>query len=150
MSNNKNISNQIWLVIAGILAFIAVIYWLNTGVVAPQDKIVSNIELGEVANKDYLITVFYFPSKKLQASALTYYFKQHGYHVDMKKASTVPALTGSKNSPSHIFFNRSEVGKAMKIKSLIEEVIGSSVNAYRFHEEQKNPSMMMVFTEFES
>lgn len=61
----------------------------------------------------------------------------------MLPATSEPALKGSINSPSHIFFNRSEIDKTMNLKT----VIGKSVNAYRFHEEQTNPSMMMVFTE---
>jgi hypothetical protein len=65
----------------------------------------------------------------------------------MQTASTIPALKGSKNSPSHIFYNHGQFDTAMKIKRLIEDVIGYPVNAYQFQEPQTDPSMMMVFTE---
>lgn len=150
MSDKKTDSKAIWLIVVSLISLIGVIVALNSASLFKSETQVSKVNLGDQANKAYKITVYYFPPKKDAAKALTFFFKEHGYNVDMQLAMSVDALKGSENSPSHIFFNRSEMDKAMKIKKLIEEVIGYPVNAYRFHEEQADPSMMMVFTEFET
>ncbi|MFT5708138.1 MAG: hypothetical protein ACI9ES_002440 [Oceanospirillaceae bacterium] len=149
MNKEKESSNQFWVVIICLVFLILVIFSVNKSLFFPEKEVASNIVLGEKSNQAYKITVYYFPAKKSEAKALTFFFKEHGYNVDMQIAATIPALKGSKNSPSHIFFNHGDLDKAMKIKSLIEQVIGHSVNAYQFHEPQTNPSMMMVFTEKE-
>lgn len=150
MSEKKSDSKSVWVIVVSLVAVIGIIVALNADMLFKEEQLETKVELGEQANRDYKITVYYFPTKKDAAQALTYYFKEHGYNVDMQLAQSVEALKGSEKSPSHIFFNRSEIDKAMKIKKLIEEVIGYPVNSYRFHEEQQDPSMMMVFTEYET
>ena len=150
MGDKRTDSKAIWLIIVSLVALVGVIVTLNSGSLFKEESKASKVSLGDQANQAYKITVYYFPPKKDAAKALTFFFKEHGYNVDMQLAMSVDALKGSEKSPSHIFFNRSEMDKAMKIKKLIEEVIGYPVNAYRFHEEQTDPSMMMVFTEYEA
>lgn len=145
----SNQSKSIWVIFIG-LAFIV---WVMISMLDKpeyKDQSSSRVVLGEAANKNYFISVYYFPNRKSEAQALSYFFKEHGYSVNLQTAASEPALKGSRNSPSHIFFNRGELSKAMQIKSLIEGVIGYPVNAYRFHNEQTDPSMMMVFTDGES
>ncbi|NQZ30036.1 MAG: hypothetical protein HRU06_02130 [Oceanospirillaceae bacterium] len=146
MSSTSGKSKPIWIVIGALLVIVLVFFLLNKQQFIDSDVSGAQIQLGDKSNSNFQIVVYYFPEKESEAQALTYYFKEHGYNISMQPAANEPALTGSKKSPSHIFFNRSEIDKAMKIKSLIEDVIGKSVNAYRFHEEQTDPSMMMVFT----
>ncbi len=153
MSDKKKDSKAIWLIMVSLISLIGVIVALNSASLfkqEQQEERATRVNIGDKANQAYTITVYYFPPKKAAAKALTFFFKEHGYNVDMQLATTVDALKGSEKSPSHIFFNRSEMERAMKIKKLIEEVIGYPVNAYRFHEEQTDPSMMMVFTEYEA
>ncbi|MEH6443921.1 MAG: hypothetical protein V7784_08485 [Oceanospirillaceae bacterium] len=147
MNVKKESSSQFWVAIIGLVVLILVIFSVNKSLLFPEKEVASSVVLGDKTNQAYKISVYYFPAKKSEAQALTFFFKEHGYNVDMQTAATIPALEGSKNSPSHIFFNHGDLDKAMKIKSLIEEVIGHPVNAYQFHEPQINPSMMMVFTE---
>ena len=99
------------------------------------------------SNQEYQMTVYYFPSSKNAAAALTFYFTEHGYPVDMQPAAKIPALNGSRITPSHIFYHHEDFSKAMEIKQLIEKVLGYPVNAYRFREYLSDDSMMMVFTE---
>ena len=143
----KKVSSQFWVVISCLMFFIIVLFSVNKSLLFPEKKVASNILLGEKSNQAYKITVYYFPAKKSEAQALTFFFKEHSYNVDMQTASTISALKGSKNSPSHIFYNHGDFDKAMSIKRLIEDVIGLPVNAYQFQEPQTDPSMMMVFTE---
>ena len=149
MSKKSPSSKYIWWTLISVTVFFAVLIWFNAGLkmLDPEPEQPKKIILGEKANINYKMTVYYFPEKKSEADALGYFFKQQGYSVDVQKASTVAALAGSENSPSHIFYNRSEIDKAMKIKRMIEKLLGHAVNAYRFHEEQHDPSMMLVFTE---
>lgn len=146
-SMKKEVSSQFWIVISGLMFLIIVFFSLNKSLLFPEKEIAANVVLGEKGNQAYQIIVYYFPAKKSEAQALTFFFKEHGYNVAMQTASTIPALKGSKNSPSHIFYNHGQFDTAMKIKRLIEEVIGYPVNAYQFQEPQTDPSMMMVFTE---
>lgn len=149
MTNKRMDSKAAWLIIVSLVVLIGIILVLNNTKMFEdkQEIVATKVEIGSAANKDFHMTVYYFEAKKPEAQALTYYFKERGYSVDMQLATSLEALKGSEKSPSHIFFNRSEIDKAMGIKKLIEEVIGYPVNAYRFHEEQTDPSMMMVFTE---
>jgi len=143
----KKLSSVFWLVSSCLMFFIMVFFAVNKSLLFPEKEVATNIVLGEQSNQAYKITVYYFPAKKSAAQALTFFFKEHGYNVDMQTASTVPALQGSRNSPSHIFYNHGDFNKAMSIKRLIDDVIGSPVNAYQFQDPQTDPSMMMVFTE---
>ncbi len=143
----KNFSSLFWLVSSCLMFFIIVFFAVNKSLLFPEQEVASNILLGEKSNSAYKITVYYFPAKKSEAKALTFFFKEHGYNVDMQTASTIPALKGSRNSPSHIFYNHGDFDKAMSIKRLIDDVIGYPVNAYQFQDPQTDPSMMMVFTE---
>lgn len=152
MSQKKMDTKAVWAIIISLIVLIGIFLVLNNSSFLQKktEPAATKVEIGKETNKQFNITVYYFSSKKSAAQALTYYFKERGYNVDMQLATSVDALKGSEKSPSHIFFNRSEIDKAMGIKQLIEEVIGFPVNAYRFHEEQSDPSMMMVFTEFEA
>jgi len=143
----KKFSSLFWLVSSCLMFFIIVFFAVNKSLLFPEQEVASNVLLGEKSNQAYKITVYYFPAKKSEAQALTFFFKEHGYNVDMQTASTVPALKGSRNSPSHIFYNHGDFNKAMGIKRLIDDVIGYPVNAYQFQDPQTDPSMMMVFTE---
>ncbi|NRA20826.1 MAG: hypothetical protein HRU05_10145 [Oceanospirillaceae bacterium] len=147
MSEQGSNSKQLWLVLAVFVAVISGVFLLTQQDSLLVNKQATPVVLGDSANKNYQIIIYYFPEKEHEAEALTYIFQEQGYNIAMEKAESVPALNGTKRSPSHIFFNRSDMDKAMKIKLLIEEVIGKSVNAYRFQEPQTDPSMMMVFTE---
>ena len=140
-------TEPIRVVIGALILTVSIFFWSNNGQFIINDASGVKIELGNVSNSKFKIVVYYFPEKKSEAQALTNFFKEHSYNITMQPAASQPALKGSKNSPSHIFFNRSEINKAMSLKTDIEAVIGKSVNAYRFHEEQTDPSMMMVFTE---
>ena len=143
----NKLSSQFWVISSCLMFLIMVLFAVNKSLLFPEQEVASNILLGEKSNQAYKITVYYFPAKKSEAKALTFFFKEHGYNVDMQTASTIPALKGSKNSPSHIFYNHGDFDKAMTIKRLIDEVIGYPVNAYQFQDPQTDPSMMMVFTE---
>lgn len=145
----SNQSKSLWVMFVS-LAFVLGMMILVIDKPTYKNQKSSRVVLGEAANKNYFISVYYFPNRKLEAQALSYFFKEHGYNVDLHTAASEPALKGSRNSPSHIFFNRGELSKAMQIKSLIEDVVGYPVNAYRFHNSQTDPSMMMVFTDGES
>ncbi len=147
MSSLSTRSIYILIAIISLTAFIGAIFWLVKSPMINGPETGTPVQIGEKNNKEYQIAIYYFPSKKNDADALGYFFKQHGYSIAVHKAATIPALKSSKNTPNHIFFNRSEFDKAMKIKAMIEKVLGHTVNAYRFHEQQQNPSMMMVFTE---
>ena len=140
-------TEPIRIVIGALILTVLIFFWLNKEQFIVSDVSGVQIELGNKSNSKFQIVVYYFPGKKSAAQALTNFFKEHSYNITMQPAASEPALKGSKDSPSHIFFNRSEIGKAMDLKSDIEAVIGMSVNAYRFHEEQTDPSMMMVFTD---
>ncbi|EPJ52909.1 MAG: hypothetical protein OFPI_12210 [Osedax symbiont Rs2] len=140
-------TKPIWMVIGALILTVVIFVLINKEQFVVSDVSAVQIELGDKSNNQFKIVVYYFPEKKSEALALTNYFQEHSYDITMQPAASAPALKGSKNSPSHIFFNRSDIGKAMSLKLDIEAVIGKSVNAYRFHEEQTDPSMMMVFTE---
>jgi len=147
MSTKKSESKQIWIVIVALFCVLFAVLFLTTDVFTKEEKVSSHVVLADEANNDFQITIHYFPNKKSDAQALSYILKEYGYSVAVAKAASLPALKGSEKSPSHIFFNRSEIQRAMKIKALIEGVVGSAVNAYRFHEPQTDPSMLMVFTD---
>lgn len=147
MSESNSKSKPILIVLATLIIIGLVFFLLNKEQMFATDIGGNKVELGATSNQNYQIVVYYFPEKKAEAKALAYYFKEHDYNISMQPAASEPALKGSKNSPSHLFFNRSDINTAMQIKSLIEEVIGKPVNAYRFHEYQTDPAMMMVFTE---
>lgn len=103
-------------------------------------------KMGE-SSDPHTITIYYYPSRLHAAQALTYYFGTQGYEVKMLPASKLDRLSASQNTPSYVFFNQSQFGKAMAIKSKVEKVLQSPVNAYRYKEFQDSPSIMMVFTE---
>ena len=144
---SMNKTKPIWIVIGTLILTVLIFLSIKKEQFTVSEVSGVQIELGNKSNSKFQIVVYYFPEKKFEAQGLTNFFKEHSYNITMQPAATVPALEGSKNSPSHIFFNRSDIAKAMSLKLDIEAVIGKSVNAYRFHEEQTDPSMMMVFTE---
>jgi len=94
----------------------------------------------------YKIAVYYFPGKKNAASALSYYFQQKKYLVELLPAIGVAALEYKRYSPSHIFFKAEELAQAMSVKSEIEAIVGYPVSAYRFSDVPDNVSMIVVFT----
>jgi hypothetical protein len=56
---------------------------------APEPQHQTNaVILGDASNKNYQTIVYYFPKKKAEALALTFYFKEHGYNVDMQSAAS--------------------------------------------------------------
>ena len=122
-------------------------FFLTTDVFTKEEQATSHIVLADEVNNNFQITIHYFPNKKSDAQTLSSILKEYGYSVAVAAAASLPALKGSEKSPSHIFFNRSEIQRAMKLKALIEGAVGSSVNAYRFHEPQTDPSMLIVFTD---
>ncbi len=93
------------------------------------------------------ITIYYYPSRKLAAKALSYYFTEQDYKVKILPASSLERLKSSKKAPSYVFFNQEQFPQAMAIKSEVERVLKSPVNAYRFRTFQDDPAIMMVFTE---
>jgi hypothetical protein len=94
----------------------------------------------------YKIAVYYFPSQRNAAKALSYYFEQKNYIVDLLPAVGVEELQHKRYSPNHIFFKNEELAQAMSVKSEIETIIGLPVSAYRFSEPPSNLSMIVVFT----
>jgi len=147
MSTKKSESKQIWIVIIALFCVLLAVLFLTTDILTKEEQAPSQVVLADKANNNFQITIHYFPNKKSDAQALSYILKEYGYSVAVETAASLPALKGSEKSPSHIFFNRSEIQRAMKIKGLIEGVVGTAVNAYRFHEPQADPSMLMVFTD---
>jgi len=147
MSDKKSESKQLWIVIVALSCVLLAVLLLNKESFFEAEKAPTQVMLGDKENQFFEITIHYFPNKKSAAQALSYILKEYGYTVSVATAASLPALKGSAKSPSHIFFNHGQLARAMKIKALIESVVGSSVNAYRFHEPQTDPSMLMVFTD---
>ena len=103
----------------------------------------------ENTENPYQINIYYFPSRKNSAKALTGYFHQQGYLVKTLAASELENSQATKYSPSHLFFNKEDFGQVMGIKSKIEQVMGYPISAYKFGVSQSIPSMIIVFTNAE-
>jgi len=108
----------------------------------------SYITSGNTINP-YQINIYYFPSRKNSAFALTEYFNQQGYLVKTLTASKLENSEATRYSPTHFFFNREDFAQAMRIKSAMEQVLGYPISAYKFGVSQSVPSMIIVFTQAE-
>lgn len=101
----------------------------------------------EIANSSYQINVYYFPSRKRAATALTYYFSQQGFPINMQPAESLDGLDAFRHSTNRIFFNHDQFATAMEIKDKTQRILGYPLNAYRYKVTQNSHSMMIVFTE---
>ena len=146
-NNNKKTKHTFAIAVCTLVAIILLSIAGNWDYILKLNlKSKSFVSIGQTENP-YQINIYYFPSRQHAAEALTFYFGQQGYLVNMIPASTNEALRASRSTPSHIFFNHDEFMQAMGIKSSIEKVLGFPVNAYKFPISQSAPSMMMVFTD---
>jgi len=139
-------TNYFYVVIAILLILISTGLLLNWNnlfrpALTPQTFIKSGSSL-----LPYKIAVYYFPGQKNAARALSYYFEQKNYLVDLLPAKGIAKLQHKKYSPSHIFFKQEEMAQAMSVKSEIGSIIGHPINAYRFSEPPSDVSMIVVFT----
>ena len=146
MSKSNN-SKQLLYVLLVLATIAAIGLYLTKDASSKRENLTPYGVFKQKSNQEYQMTVYYFPSSKNAATALTFYFTEHGYPVQMQPATVIPALNASKKTPSHLFYHQEDFAKAMEIKKLIEKVLGYPVNAYRFREYLSDDSMMMVFTE---
>jgi len=142
----KKKTNGFYLLIAILLLLISAGLLLNWNnlyrpTLVPQSYIKAGNSL-----LPYKIAVYYFPGQKNAARALSYYFEQKSYLVDLLPAKGVAELQHKRYSPSHLFFKQEELGQAMAVKSDIGAIIGHPINAYRFSEAPSDVSMIVVFT----
>lgn len=141
----KKKANYFHLIIAILLAFISVGVLLNWNNLYRPAQAPAFIKAGNTI-LPYKIAVYYFPGKKSEAKALSYYFQQKKYLVDLLPAENIASLQHKRYSPSHLFFKQEELAQAMSVKSDIGTIIGHPINAYRFSEPPSDVSMIVVFT----
>lgn len=130
------------IILIALIVFFAALNWNNS--INIDSKPFENFKQAKDPKN---ITIYYYPSRKLAAKALTYYFTQKKYKVKMFPASSLERLKSAENAPSYVFFNQEQFSQAMAIKSEVEKVLKAPVNAYRFKAFQEDPAIMMVFTE---
>jgi len=145
--SKPNNSKQLLYVVLVLATIAAFVLYLIKDASSKRENMTPYGAFKQKSNQEYQMTVYYFPSSKNAASALTFYFTEHGYPVAMQPSTKIPALNASRKTPSHLFYHQEDFSKAMEIKKLIEKVLGYPVNAYRFREYLSDDSMMMVFTE---
>jgi hypothetical protein len=98
----------------------------------------------------FQITIYYFPTRKESAYALTNLLTRQGYWVNLQPASTYALLEKERNTPSYFFFNKGEFNKAMEVRGIIEKNLGHMVNAFKSDKIMTTLSMRLVITEAES
>ncbi len=144
MANSKQIkiSSIVIAVLVALIVIFAMLNWKSS--ISIDSKPFENFKQAQAPKN---ITIYYYPSRKRAADALTYYFAELDYKVVMYPASKLERLKASKNAPSYVFFNQEQFSQAMAIKSKVEKVLNAPVNAYRFKSYQEDPAIMMVFTD---
>ena len=98
----------------------------------------------------FQITVYYFPTRKETAYALSNFLTKQAYLVNLQPASSYPPLEKERNTPSYIYFNKDDFTKVMEIKGMMEKNLGHTVNAYKYDQPMSLPlTMTLVLTETE-
>lgn len=128
------------------LCLIATALVINWGIVFPTPSLKTTDVSGN-SKAAYQIAVYYFPTKKTAAKALSTYLKSEGYFVIIYPASKLDTLEHVGSNPSYLFFNHDEIAQAMEIKGLVERIMGYPVNAYRNTNTVSAPSLRLILTE---
>ncbi|NQZ32798.1 MAG: hypothetical protein HRU06_16140 [Oceanospirillaceae bacterium] len=144
---NKTKSNKFYIITLILITALMLMMAINWK--QPINFALKSQEYNSTKNSDapYKINVYYFPSKKRAATALTYYFTQQGYLIEMLPAAELDGLNVFRYSSNRIFFNHDDFATAMEIKEVTQRILGYPLNAYRFKVTQATHSMMIVFTE---